>query len=233
MAIAFDAVSGGVNAEQSSLTFSHAAAGADRYAVIVVATMSNQTNTPVTTTCAYAGNSCVFVAGDGRSLGTNRYLRVDVFVLANPPTGSQAVVASFSGAACLAAAVIVATYTGVATHGTYGNADNNNATPGCVVTTAVDEARIVGGVVAYDGGTQGISPGTATTERLEIDAPGHYLSDDITAALADEAVATAGATAFDFTLVNAAHWGLVAVELRPVATAGGKPTVYYLNLLNN
>lgn len=221
MAVGFDTASSGANAEQASLTVSHTAGGADRYAVITVGTISNQTSTPATTSCTYGGNACTKVAGDGRSLGTNRYLQCDVFIYADPPASAQNVVVSLESA--LAASLVVATYTGVDVHGAVGNADGSGTAASCSVTTTVANTYVTGGVAAFDGGSQTLAPGTSVNERAEQAAPGNFANDDHRAAAADKAAASAGAVTFDYTLGVSAVWAIAAVELKPAAASGQPP----------
>lgn len=232
MAIAFNAESHGNNTEAASLTVSHTAAGDDRYAVITVGTVSNNTTNPVTVSVTYAGNACTRVAYDGRSLGTNRYGQVETWIYADPPTGSQNVVASFSTYGCLSGSMIVCSYTGVDVHGNVGNADGSDTTPTCSVTTTVANAYVAGSVAGLNVGAQTLSPGSGITERADFTAAGPYTNDDQRVAAMDKAVASAGATTFDATLSASANWAISAVELKPVATAGGKPALYYAMMAN-
>lgn len=232
MAIAFDAASSGANKELTSLIVSHTATGSDLYAVIIVGTLSNNTSTPVTTSCTYAGNACTKVASSGLSLGTNRFLQNDTYIYADPATGAQNVVASFSGAGALSASVVVATYTGVDIHNAIGNANGTSTGPTCSVTTTVANTYVVGGIAAFNAGSQTVAPGTDITERREQAAPGNYTGDDHITTIQDKAVASAGATTFNGTLGTSAGWAIAAVELKPVAAAGGKPALYYAMMTN-
>lgn len=220
MAIAYDNSSSGANAEAASLTVSHTASGSDLYAVIVVGTLSNNTTTPVTTSCTYNGSACTKVASDGRSVGANRYLQNDVYIYADPPAGAYNVVASFSGAACLSGSLVVATYTGVDVHNAVGNADGDSTAPSCSVTTTVAATYVVGGVVANNAGSQTIAPGADITERKEQSAPGNYSADDHRTTIQDKAVASAGAATFNATLGTSDDWAIAAVELKPAAAGG-------------
>lgn len=216
MAIAYDNASSGANKESTSLTVSHTATGSDLYAVIVIGTISNNTSSPVTTSCTYAGSSCTKVASDGRSIGTNRYLQNDTYIYPAPPTGAQNVVATLSASpAPLSTSLVVATYTGVYSYNAVNAADGASTAPSVSVTTTAANTYVVGGIVAFNSGSQTVAPGTDITERAEQSAPGNYTDDDHRTTIQDKAVASAGATTFNGTLGTSAQWGITGVELWP------------------
>lgn len=222
MAIAFDAVSSNVQAGLTPPSVSHTATGSDLYAVIVVGHVSNNTTTPETVSCTYDGNACTKVDSAGLTLGTNRYLHVDLFIYADPPTGAATVAASYAagGAATLSGSLHVATYTGVSIHNNHDGATGTDTSPTVSITTAVDNAYVVGGIVASEQADDtSIAAGAGITERAEDEAEGTNAGDDHNLNLQDKAVASAGATTFNGTIDASEQWGIVGVELQPVIEA--------------
>lgn len=224
MAIAFDAVSTNVQTGTTPPSVSHTATGSDLYAVIVIGHVSNNTTTPETVTCTYDGNAATKVDSAGLTLGTNRYLHIDLFVYADPPTGAKTVTAVYAagGAAALSGSLIVATYTGVSTHAAHDSDTGSDTGPTLSVTTTEDNAYVVGGIIASEQSDDtSIAPGADITERSEDEAEGDFSGDDHNLSLQDKAVASAGATTFNGTIDSSDEWGIVAVELQPVVEAAG------------
>jgi hypothetical protein len=216
--IAFDAVSSDTDTTTAP-SVSHTATGSDLYAVILVAHVSNNTTTPDIVTCTYDGNACTLVDSAGLTLGTNRYLHIDLFIYADPPTGAKTVAATYAagGAAALSGSLIVATYTGVGTHSAHNSATGTDTGPTVSVTTAVNNAWLVGGIAASEqADATSITAGANITERAEVEAEGDFTGDDHNNALLDKAVASAGASTFNGTIDTSEQWAIAAVELQPL-----------------
>jgi hypothetical protein len=218
ISIAFDAVSSDTDPGGTAPSVTHTATGSDLYAVIAVAHVSNNTTTPETVSCTYDGNACTKIDSAGLTLGTNRYLHIDLFVYADPPTGAKTVAASYTagGVVALSGSLIVATYTGVGSHNAHSSATGTDTSPTVSVTTTVANAYLVGGIAASEqADATSIAAGSGLTERAEVEAEGGFTGDDHNLNLQDKAVAAAGASTFNGTIDTSEQWAIAAVELLP------------------
>ena len=93
MAIAFDAYTQIVTGSGTSQTLAHTCTGTDRFLVVGVLKQGNTNVTGVT----YAGVAMTFACGLKNSLASANEL-VELWVLANPASGSNNIIASFAAA---------------------------------------------------------------------------------------------------------------------------------------
>lgn len=158
--IAFDAVSGGNTGGATSLTYSHTCTGSDRYLWVVV----NTGNVGVTVTgVTYAGVAMTLQYQNNPGLQN-----MALYKMANPASGANNVVCSFSGSA--AAASSSGSWTGagqtgnpeaVLASGALSNTDPFSTS----VTTIGDNSWALLFVAVNNSSAASITAGTSTTKR--------------------------------------------------------------------
>lgn len=219
MAIAYDNKSQVGATADDTIDVSHAAAGSDLYAVIVVAALHGDVATR-TFAVTYGGNACTQLEVENRTAG-GKFLQTELWVYADPPAGASTVASAISGTGTTNThSLAVVTFSGVSAHGDSSQATGNNAVPSVTVTTS-GAAVVVGGFGVKEAGGVGGTPGTNVTERWDFETEGPNTGDDHNNMGGQKDAAGAGDHTFDYTLAADYHWCGVAVELQPVVAVGG------------
>lgn len=173
-AIAFDAAAGSSDngGVVTSLTFAHTVAGTDRLIVGVQSILPTDGSTVTMTSMVYNGDALTEVDEVSVSDGSTR-ARMAIYVLANPDTGTNNMVATVSGAVdgTKQFAASSMSYTGA---NQTGQPDSNGSQSGAndgtdpyVVTTTVvvGDSWLVGGFVGNQGDFPAGVGGTGTVQR--------------------------------------------------------------------
>jgi hypothetical protein len=201
MPIAFDASSNATTGFGDNLTWSHTCTGADRALFVAVAVAGSPTISGVT----YNGIAMTAVeTGDAE---------VRLFGLLNPATGSNNIVASFSGLD--AAAAVAASYTGVDQTTGWNNvvaSATGNGSPSISVTSATGNL-VVGASLYLDLSGQSVQTvGADQTSRGSVASGASY------AILSDEA--GAASTTHSYTRDGAFYYTQRIVAVNVIAAGG-------------
>lgn len=204
MALAYDASSQASTAGATSLTWSHTCTGTDRAIEVDLSYYApgGQTVTGVT----YAGVALTQI--DRQDDGATDW--AEIWVLSNPASGANNIVASFSGS--IAAVGGGKSYTGAhqttaSLTGTPAKASGSSTTPTVTVTSAVGE--IASDCVANFLANESPDTGTERWDQSNADIGG-----------AGSTRTGAATVAMDWTLDASASWAIVAVSIKPSAAAG-------------
>ena len=202
------------NTDHTSTIFSHSTpAGSNRALLVIVGIRGDESVTSLT----YSGVSLTQAVANGAGDADGQ--RVEIWYLANPPTGSHNVVVNFA-TSTNPDGIVAMSYNGAdqlnPIGGTAGNNDNTGTNPSAEINVYSDDALIVGGVSMRGGDTIPFTPGTGTTERYDFASGGSGSTDDGYAG-GDEDAPTTGVYTFDFTGSVSDDWAIAAVELRPVS----------------
>ncbi len=163
--IAVDAASNSGNQTTSSWSWSHTTAGGNRLLVVGVSAYDANASDSVTG-ITYGGQALTFIRRDSSAA---HHLWSELWYLANPPTGSNTVAVTLTGAPGGAVAGAV-TFTGVDTsspiEGNNGDGASSGASPSVSVTTVTANAWLVG-VIASEDIASGLSVGASQNEHWE------------------------------------------------------------------
>lgn len=202
MAIAFDSNTPFV-VNPGSDTISHTCTGTDRYLFVGILIQSGQSCTGVT----YNGVSMTQLV----SLSTNNVSAnetIYLFGLANPASGTNNVVASFSGAGTRG--FMASSFTGAKQTSSIDATNSGTGSSGTAtvsVTTTSNNAWLVG----YARGQSNVSAGSSTTLR--------GATDNVNMMDSNAAKTPAGSYSLNFTTASNNNWGSIVAALAPTATA--------------
>jgi len=193
-------------------TFSHnTAAGNNRLLIVIVGIRGDESVSSIN----YSGSPLTLAIANGS--GTSDGQRVEIWYLADPPTGSNDVVVTYPGN-LNPDGIAALSYTGVDTNNPIGAVASANSTTGTDVTaditTTSADSLIVGGLSMLGGDTgPSFTPGTGTTERYDLPSGTHAANDDSYAG-GEEPATTAGTYTFNFT-TSVSDWKTFKRYCRP------------------
>jgi len=212
-ALSFDAVSTGTAASSNTVSTTHTrgCGGTNTYAVVSVAW---QLGTPGTvSSVSYGGTALALLRGQTIGGGD---ARVEMWGVKAPPGGAQTVTATMSSTPN-SLTMTTRTYCGVdqtTSTGTAVSAANFLGTASVDATSAAGEL-VVDAVVLYGGG-EPLTVGSGQTERSNF-YEGACCPPSHTHGTSEEA--GAGTITMDWTQADSQYWAIVAVALKPAATA--------------
>lgn len=161
MAIAFDSTSVGTNTGTADLTIAHTCSGTDR--ILFVAASAVQPVGVSISGITYAGVAMTRVASEV-SVQTN--VKVTLFYLINPASGSNNIVITSSGStAGTTKRGVGMSYTGARQSGVPDASDTEGPTAAATITSTVNTVADNAWLVAAGYGNSAISAGTGATLR--------------------------------------------------------------------
>jgi hypothetical protein len=216
MAVTFDAVgpssAGATAASVTSVSWSHTCSGTNRY-VVVGAAVGQPSDTGLTTSATYNAVSMTSLGIVHSGASTSGY--VQLWGLINPPTGASTVVvtASVSVSAFSAGSI---SFNGVDQSTPVGTAvtATANATSVAVSVTGTTTGNMIVDAACYGSGV-GISTSTQTNrwKRATNGLTGAGTGGGSTAS-------AGGSVSMSYSASSADFWGIVAVEVKAVASGG-------------
>ncbi|MFM9882760.1 MAG: DUF4347 domain-containing protein, partial [Burkholderiales bacterium] len=211
MSVAVDTTSTGSGSSVNSVTVSHVTTSAGDRLMLVGVSM-DATGGRTVTGVTYAGQNLTLV---GAQTGGANPVRVEIWRLINPPSGTANAVVTLSGNAD-GISVGVTTFTGVhqtTPLGTFASAIGTSAAPSVNVTSAAGD--LVYDVVAGKDATS-LTQGAGQTELWEV-ANG---SGDERGAASTEAGAATVTMSWSKTTSATAEWAIGGVSIKAAAPAG-------------
>ncbi len=205
MSVAVDATSTGSGNNVTSVTVSHTTTSASDRLLLVGVSMDS-TGGRTVTGVTYAGQSLTLV---GAQSGGANPVRVEIWRLVNPPSGTANVVVNLSGSTD-GVSVGATTFTGVdqtTPLGTFASAIGTSASPSVNVTSAAGE--LVYDVVAGKDATS-LTQGANQTEQWELANSGG----DQRGAASTEAGASTVTMSWSKTTSGTAEWAIGAVSIK-------------------
>ena len=226
MAVAFDAVGAGANANATSLSWSHTiAAGASIVVPVALGGYFSGISAPSGwTRSVTCGGVAMTVLGSMQGNNTASYPFVEVWGLLVPPTGAQTIAVSYVNAAntpYLTGNSV--SYTGVGSFDTpvYGYS-NSTAISSGAVTSATGNMVIAAQQVWANTGTATISAPSGTSRSNfggTINTYPSLLVQDVAGASTNTLTSTSSLLAF---------WGSVAINLKvPIVVAPPSPNAFF------
>jgi PKD repeat protein len=195
--------------DQSSLSFSHTSAGANRLLVVLV----SYRNTPQVNTVRYGGQS---LTRAGRTV-SGTLLGTEIWYLVNPPTGTGTVEVTLSLAKPFVAGAL--TFTGASQTsplGPYVGALGNSKTPGVTVASAAGDI-VVDVLAAKWASGRTAAAGAGQTQRWSTFAAS--ATNGVIGGGSSEPAAGAS-VAMSWTTRGSDVWALVGVAIKPTRPAG-------------
>lgn len=203
MAIAFDATTT-IAINPPSDTLSHTCTGTNRYLIVGTLIQGSQTCTGVTYN-GVAMTQLATVSSSNISTGETIYL----FGLANPSSGTNNIVASFSGGAVRG--IMASSFTGAQQDSSTSEATNSgtgaSGTATVSVTTLTDNDWLVG----FARGESNTTAGSGTTIR--------GATANINMMDSNGAKTPTGSYSLNFTTASNNNWASLVVALRPLTVA--------------
>lgn len=215
--IAFDAASNsGAKTTQQSYSWTHTPVGTPSVVFVCTGAQgSNDTNRLVSSITYGAGNNLSLVKRQDEPVTEN--ITVEIWALANPPSGAQTVTVTFVGVMGSRSAAAAVTYTGsdTTTATEASNGAQGSGTPTVDVTSVSDNAWAIDSLYVK-GGTP-LTPGANQTQRANIDFGSQNFH------VSDEGPKTpAGAITMSWS-TNTNPFVLAAAVIKPAAGAPAVP----------
>lgn len=212
-AIAFDAASNNDTGSKTAnaLSWSHtiSSSGSNRILLVAVAIRNASSQTVSTVTCGGSNLTRINSATQGTTM------RVELWSLANPPTGTKTIVATLAGSAKARFCAGAVSYTGVnqtAPLGTSAIATASSATS-ISVNVASAPGELVVDAVGKSYSSESIIPGANQAQRWNDQTTASSAKDNTVGGGSQEA--GAATISMSWSASTARAWAIVAVPLRP------------------